>query len=185
MSSGIGASLTTFSSGTTIASAAANANFSALNTGGVGNDSGTITTSGTGILTVVGLVTGTSLANLVAKIQSVNGDTSGTMSVLETFTGSLKIVIIEQSNYRQNGSAQLFTLNTAFTFMALIFNLGCGGIVQATGGSAQNNNVVTWGTGGSAGSTTTVTQIPGVSAGYSFGNFTQVGSNGGYASAHT
>jgi|SRR5580765_1761993 len=185
MSSGIGASLTTFSAGTVISSSNVNSNFSALNNGGVGNDSGTITTSGTGILTVIGLVTGTSLANLAAKIQTVNGDTSGSMSILETFTGSLKVVILEQSNYKHAGSAQLVTLNTAFTFMSLIFNLGCGGIVQATSGSANSNNQIQWGTGTSAGTTNTNAQIPGVAAGYSFGGFTQVGSNGGYSSAHT
>jgi hypothetical protein len=47
MGSGIGASLTTFSPGTTIASSPANSNFSALNAGGISND-GIITTTGSG-----------------------------------------------------------------------------------------------------------------------------------------
>lgn len=185
MGSGIGAGLTTFSSGSTISSSAVNSNFSAINNGGVGNDGGTLTTNGSGILTVVGLVTGTSLANLAAKNQSFNGDTSGTMSILETFSGSLKIVILEQNNYKHAGSAQLCTLNTAFSFMALMFNLGCGGIVQASSGSINNNNQVTWGTGTSVGSSSSIAQCQVDCACYSFGSFNQVGSNGGYASAHT
>jgi len=193
MPTGIGASLTSASPGTTIASATYNSNQNALNNAGISNDSGSISTNGSGVLTAVGLVAGnsglttnsTGLANLAAKIQSVSGDTSGTMSILETFTGSFKAVIIEQNNYRQNGAAQLITLNTAFTFMALIFNLGCGGIVQATSGSANQNNQVTWGTGTSAGTAASTTQITVNVAAYSFGGFTQVGSNGGYANSHT
>jgi len=192
MGVGIGASLTTFSANTTILSAAANGNFSSLNTNGISNDS-IISTNGSGVLTAVGLTAGnsglttnsTGLANLAAKIQSQNGDTSGTMSVLETFTGSLKIVILEQNNYRQNGAAQLVTLNTSFTFLSLIFNAGCGGTVIATGGTVGNVNNVTWGTGGAGGSTSVSTQVPQHSFAYSPSGFAQVGSAGGYATAHT
>jgi len=57
MGSGIGASLTTFSSGTTIQSSQVNSNFSALNNGGVSNDSGNITTDGTGVITCKSITT--------------------------------------------------------------------------------------------------------------------------------
>lgn len=57
---GIGASLTTFVTSTTISSSAMNSNFSSINSSGVSNDSGSISTSGGGIITATGFVLGSS-----------------------------------------------------------------------------------------------------------------------------
>ncbi len=121
----------------------------------------------------------------IGTTQSVNGDTSGSMSIDEVWTGTIKIVQLRQNNYRQAGAAQLVTLKNAFTFLAGIFNFGCAGIVVATGNVIANIGEVTWGTGTSAGSNASTTQMQIDCAGFSSGAFTQVGSNGGAGVAHT
>jgi len=123
--------------------------------------------------------------NAIGTTQTANGDTSGTMSIDEVWTGTIKIVQLRQSNYRQAGAAQLVTLKNAFTFLAGIFNFGCGGIVVATGNVIANVGEITWGTGTSAGSNASTTQMQIDCAGFSSGAFTQVGSNGGAGVAHT
>ncbi len=125
------------------------------------------------------------ILNITGAVQTVNGDTSGTMSATEIINGPIKIVLLKQNNYRQAGAAQLITLKNAFTFLGFIINAGCGGIVQATANVVNSNGQITWGTGTSAGTNAANTQIPLDAAAFSSGAFTQVGSNGGYASAHT
>lgn len=82
---GIGASLTTFSSGTTISSSAVNANFSSLNNSGLPNDSGAISTDGSGNMTVVGLIVGSSGVifpnNTALKMKNTSGTVRNVMLV--------------------------------------------------------------------------------------------------------
>ena len=59
MGVGIGASLTTFSPGTTIQSSQVNSDLAAINSSGVSNDSGSISTSGGGVITATGFTTST------------------------------------------------------------------------------------------------------------------------------
>lgn len=126
------------------------------------------------------------LLNIPGTKQTLNGDTSGTMDIYEAFSGKIKLVVVVQNNFRQAAAGiQVVTLKTAFTQFAFIVNAGCGGIVQATGGSVNQNNQITWGTGTSGGTSAANTQIPSDAAGFSFGSFTQVGDSGGYAGAHT
>jgi hypothetical protein len=193
MGVGIGASLITEVANTLAKSSDMNSNLTAINNAGISNDSGVISTNGSGTMTLPGIIVGnaglstnsTGLANLAAKSQSVSGDTSGTMTVYETFAGTLKVVILSQQNYKHAGSAQLVTLNTAFTFVGGIFNFGTGGVVVATGGTVANLNAMAWGTGGGQGSIVSQNQCPQWSAAYSQSGFAQIGSIGGYATAHT
>jgi hypothetical protein len=124
------------------------------------------------------------LMNMQGVKQTANGDTSGTMDVYEFLSGLVKIVIMVQTNYRQNGATgNLITLKTPFTTVAGILNFGCGGITTATGG-VDTNRQVTWGTGTSAGSQANNAQIPQDAAGFTVAGFTKVGDAGSYASAH-
>jgi hypothetical protein len=82
---GIGASLTTFSPGTTISSSAINANFSSLNSSGLSNDSGAISTSGGGVITATGFVTSSG--------DNVSISTSGKLQF-----GSNNVMYVETAN---------------------------------------------------------------------------------------
>ncbi len=116
--------------------------------------------------------------------QTITGNTSGTFDIYEIFTGDIKVVVGVQTNYRDTNTFANKTLKTAFSAVAAIFNMGCGGVLTGTGGTADTDNrEVTWGTGTTAGTQAAVTGIPQDAAGFTTHGFTQIGSNN-YASAH-
>jgi hypothetical protein len=117
--------------------------------------------------------------------QSVNGDTSGSMTITEIIGGNVKLAIIFQNGYRQAGAKQMFTLTKSFSNVVGVINFGCGGIECDSGGSSQTINEVTWGTGTSAGSTAATTQVQTQAAGFVIHAVDAIGSIGGYASGHT
>lgn len=117
--------------------------------------------------------------------QSVNGDTSGSMTITEIIGGNVKLAIIFQNGYRQAGAKQMFTLTKAFSSVVGVINFGCGGIECDSGGASQTINEVTWGTGTSAGSTAATTQVQTQAAGFVIHAVDAIGSIGGYASGHT
>lgn len=119
------------------------------------------------------------------KQQSVNGDTSGSMSITEILGGNVKLAIIFQNGYRQAGAKQMFTLSKSFSSVVGVLNFGCGGIECDSGGSSQTVNEVTWGTGTSAGSTAATTQVQTQAAGFVIHAVDAIGSIGGYATGHT
>jgi hypothetical protein len=122
--------------------------------------------------------------NMVGKIQTVNGDTSGSMTIQEIFTGGSKWLIIKQNNYKQAGAAQQFTLTNTFTGPFSISNLGCGGMEVLQAGTKQTINVLT-AIAAAGGSFTGQTNIQQASFGWCNTNINQIQSQGGYATAHT
>lgn len=116
--------------------------------------------------------------------QSVNGDTSGTMTVNEFITGTVKIVMVSQSNYRQaGGTGNSIALKNGFIRNASIMNMGCGGINLRSGVTAQTLNIVT-ALALAGGSFSTSTQIQQFSIGGCNTAFDHVSDNGSYSSAH-
>lgn len=119
--------------------------------------------------------------------QSVNGDTSGTMTVNEFLTGTVKIVMISQANYRQaGGTGNSIALKNGFVRNAAIFNMGCGGLNFKVSTTNQNLNVMTaFGVGGAAGTFTgSLTQIQQFSVGGCNTGFDHISDNGSYSSTH-
>jgi len=119
-----------------------------------------ITSNGSGVETVVGMVVGSGLLSLsTPHTQTISGSTSGTLAVNEYMTGTgLKIIICYFNNYQNSGGAQQITLNSAFTVGCLAFNMGGNGLNLTISGTSQTINVWTaLGNGASSGSTTTAT----------------------------
>lgn len=71
MPSGIGASITTLSNGTIADGPTVTANLNALNSGGIANDSGAITTNGSGTMTLPGVTITTLLSLLTGTLTRV------------------------------------------------------------------------------------------------------------------
>lgn len=123
--------------------------------------------------------------NLSGTVQTVNGDTSGTMTVQEIFSGGSKWVIVKQNNYRQAAATpQQLVLKNTFTGPFGILNLGCGGMQILNGASVQSGNyfnsmVAT----GSAFLAETSSQQ--ATIGWNNTAIDRVQSQGSYASAHT
>lgn len=159
MVSGIGASITSFSPGTLIASATANANFASLNSSGVSNDGGNITTDGAGTITSVGITTQVLKAN--PPVVSVNGQTSGVARAYQVLQGTVKRVVVQLSNYRITAN-QTLVLPVAFSDRAVVWvgETNGGHIAFLLSGAAQNIKVVTAlsGTGGTQSTQTFVQQ---------------------------
>jgi len=123
--------------------------------------------------------------NIVGSTQQVNGDTSGTMYVIEAWSGIIKIVIVLHNNYKNVGTGKTIALKNPFTSTATIFNIGCGGLQFDLGGVAQGCMVMrTFGTGTGAGTSTTATQMNSLNIG-SVGGFDTVADAGSYAGAHS
>lgn len=119
-----------------------------------------ITSNGSGIETVVGLITGSGLLSLAAHPQSISGSTSGTLTINEYMTGTgFKAILCYFNNYRNSGAAQSVTLNTAFTVGAACFNLGGNGLNLLAGATSQQIVALTTLGGTSSGSTTNVTNL--------------------------
>jgi hypothetical protein len=114
-----------------------------------------------GIVTAKGLATGTSLMNLAVHNTVKNGSTSGTMTVGEFFVGgtSLKITLINFSNYKNAGSANNVVLNAPYTSGGQIFSGFTQGLSFLNGGSTQGISVITALGNSSDGSSTTVSTI--------------------------
>jgi len=87
---GIGASLTTFSPGSTIQSSQVNGNFTSLNNSGLSNDSGSISTSGGGVITAAGFVT-SSGDNISISTSGKLQFGSNNVMYVETATGFLDL----------------------------------------------------------------------------------------------
>lgn len=119
-----------------------------------------ITSNGSGIETVVGMIVGSGLLSLSSPhTQTINGSTSGTLTINEYMTGTgLKIISCYFSNYQNSGAAQAVTLNTAFTVGLVALNFGGNGLNFTVSGTTQTINVWTaLGNGASSGSSTTAT----------------------------
>lgn len=167
MPSGIGASIITFSAGTTIQPGDVNTNFSNLNSGGVSNDSGTITTNGSGIMTLVGLIAGVSLIQSPGKVTQLSGSTSGSMRVVEHFVGPdgttsnyLRLFEVRYSGYKNAAaSANQITLNGPITTFALVFAGNITATQLIASGSPINMNAITSLGSTSAGSATSTSTL--------------------------
>ncbi len=122
--------------------------------------------------------------NMAGKIQTANGDTSGSMTIQEIFAGGSKWLIIKQNNYKQAGAAQQFTLSNTFTGPFGILNLGCGGMEVLQAGTKQSINVLT-ALAAAGGTFAAQTNIQQASIGWCNTNINQIQSQGGYATAHT
>jgi len=146
-----------------------------------GNDQILFQNAAGSIQMIMDLVNG--LLNIPGKTQSVNGDTSGTMSVTELILGGFKITIVVQNNYRQAGAAQTISLINGFSGRFFCSNWGCGGLVLAQNGTAQNANLVATvsATGGTFSSQASLQQV---TFGWCNTNVNQIKSQGGYASPH-
>lgn len=126
---------------------------------------GTLTVVGitnTGSTTTAGMTNSTTYNNSLAGI-TVNGVTSGSVTLYQDFIGNVKRVMIYQTNYRSGSGAQTIALPTAFTKGAVIRTggigvSGSGGMQLLASAAAQNLNIITtWAAGG--GSVTTQTTI--------------------------
>lgn len=91
MGTGIGASLITFSPDTTIASAQANSNFAALDSGGLANDGGNITTDGAGNFTFGGRLTSGGVAVFDATGYDTYVASRGSANVVHFLTGTTEV----------------------------------------------------------------------------------------------
>lgn len=119
-----------------------------------------ITSNHSGVLTALGLVTGSGLLSLASHAQSVNGSTSGTLTINEYMTGSgLKIVTCYFNSYKNAGAAQSITLNTAFSVGCIALNLGGNGLNLLVGSTSQNISALTSLGSSSSGSSATVTNL--------------------------
>lgn len=119
-----------------------------------------ITSNGSGIQTMVGAIIGSGLLSLsIPHTQTLNGSTSGTLTINEYMTGTgLKIILCYFNNYKNAGAAQSVTLNTAFSSGLVAFNFGGNGLNFTISGTTQTVNVWTaLGNGASAGSSTPAT----------------------------
>lgn len=122
--------------------------------------------------------------SLTGVTQSVNGDTSGSASVIEGLIGPYKVTIYQQNGYRQAGSANTLTLKNGFTFGAIVFNMGCGGVSVKQAGSVQNIQVITALASG-GGTSTPVSAIQTASFGWLVTNFNQFADSGAMGSARS
>ncbi|HWS82811.1 MAG TPA: hypothetical protein VN207_00980 [Ktedonobacteraceae bacterium] len=128
------------------------------------------------------------LVNAILKIvgtsQTVNGSTSGSMTVNEVLDGPVKVVVVEENAMFQGAGKNMVSLKKPFTTFMWIFNGGCGGVRFDSGGAAQNYNEVNWGSGGGVGTTNTVAYAPHTTAGYISHAVDAIGANGGDAGAN-
>jgi hypothetical protein len=122
--------------------------------------------------------------NMSGQILTQNGDTSGSMTVQEIFSGGTKLVVVKQNNYRQNGAAQQLVLKNTFTGPFLVINAGCGGMQILNGASVQSGNYFN---SMSATGSTFVAETAAAQCTLGWNNtaIDRVQSQGGYASAHT
>lgn len=124
------------------------------------------------------------IVGITGSIQSVAGDTSGTMAIQEILSGPVKLVVLTQSGFRQAGGKKMISLKNAFTNFAWVFNGGPGGIRLDSAGVAVTVNQTTWGTGTSAGTTAGTSFCQRSAAGFCTG-FDAVGANGGDGGSNT
>lgn len=122
--------------------------------------------------------------NIAGTTQTKNGDTSGTSDTIEGFIGPWKMMMYRQNNYRQAGTAQVTTLNTPFTFGAVILNMGAGGIQLKQAGAAQTLQIVTALASG-GGTSTGASSINTASHGWLVTNFNQIADSGAMGSARS
>lgn len=79
--------------------------------------------------------------NLLGVSKSVNGDTSGSMTLTEFLCGTVKIAMIKHSNYRQNAaSAQQLLLSNPFAGPFLVAAMGNATMQLLSGASVQSGN---------------------------------------------
>lgn len=123
--------------------------------------------------------------NLTGAIQTVNGDTGGSMTIQEIFAGGIKVTVVKQNNYRQAAATpQSITLKNAFTGPYFVFNGGCGGMQMFLAGvNQQANYFATVAAGGGTHSAQTAAQQD--TFGWQNNGTDAVQSQGSYASAHT
>lgn len=141
---GINATLITLTNGTTANAPDVLTDLQNINNGGISND-GVTTTDGAGTMTVVGLITQILQCNPTAV--SVSGQTSGTATLYQLMSGTIKKFVLILNNYK-NTANQYITLPTAFTTRAW-FNIGDTGAghvsfyTGGSGGSAVNLQQIT------------------------------------------
>jgi hypothetical protein len=147
-----------------------------------------ITSNQSGILTLAGLVVGSSLIKLPGTITTLNGSTSGTMRTVECFIGPdsstsnyLRLTLLRYSNYRNAAASNNdITLTAPFTTFAWIV----GGAIQGTqflsGGSAITLKAITTlgGTSDGTGTSTTTLHQYSIAEAGAFTVIREPGSNG-------
>src|SRR5580765_143575 len=140
MGIGIGASITHFSAGTTISSTNVNNDFDSLNSNGVSNDNGNISTDGSGTMTLVGLIA--QVINSNPPAVTVNGTTNGTAQLYEVFQGTFKLCILAMNGYQNNsGTEQTISLPTPFTAKGFCISGAMKQLTPDHSGSALTNSV--------------------------------------------
>lgn len=140
MGTGIGASITTFSPGTTISSSSMNSSLSAINSGGIANDSGSISTSGSGTMTLPGLIT--QVLNSNPPAVTVNGTTAGTAQLYEIFQGTFKMILLVMNGYQNaSGTEQTIALPTPFTAKGFCISGNMKVLTPYASGSPLTNSV--------------------------------------------
>lgn len=137
MPTGIGASIVTLTNGTTANAPDVMSSLNAINAAGISNDSGNITTNGSGILALPGL-------SLNPTAVQVTGSVSGTATLYQLFYGAVKLVVVSHANYR-SAAAQTLALPTAFSSNSYWWTTDYqGGKVEAlASGTAQTFSVLT------------------------------------------
>jgi hypothetical protein len=182
MGTGIGASLTTFSSGTTISSSSVNGNFTSLNNSGISNDSGNISTNGSGQMTLPGLIV--TMLDAGSTGVTVTGTTAGNATIYQVMRGTFKIVALLFNGYQNSsGTEQKIALPVAFTQRAMFMTGNAKSTSIWSGGSQLTNKINTITALASGGGTTTGTTIvPSNSIGEIIQGFDTVGLGTGEAS---
>jgi len=82
------------------------------------------------------------LFNMTGTTQTVSGDTSGTMSLMEIGGGLIKFAVLTQNGFRQAGSSNMITMKQKFNNFVWVFNGGCGGVQLNNASVRQTVNQV-------------------------------------------
>lgn len=175
MPTGIGASLTSASPGTTISSSTYNSNQNNLNNSGISNDSGSISTSGSGTMTLPGLIV--TMLDSGSTGTTITGSTAGTATIYQVLRGTVKILVLLFNGYQNNtGTEQKIALPVAFTQRAMFMTGNTKTTSIWSGGSQLTSkiNVVT-ALASTGGTTTGATTIPSNSFGEIIQGFDTVG----------
>lgn len=91
---------------------------------------------------IVDLLGGLNLAG-ISTVVNGNGTGGGTATVYQLLSGAVKLVVVIESNFKNQGAVQTVALNAAFTVAALAITSKTNGINFVSGGVQQSINIIT------------------------------------------